>query len=1332
MIKKLVKFGLVLTLVISSLFMYAKPLHAEGEELKNVNFSVEKGRIKAVLEFESTQNIKEISISFNNYYSFSTNRENMEFTETEVCLTENIVFDYIDFDEDGNFVASLYSITVTMNDDTIREYLYNDAILDGKDEILITKEDHPSNKLTADDFKITYYEHPSDDPDYDGNYFIVYKGTEEFVDLEIGVKDSDYENFQLQNNIHNIKIINNPALDETNEIRNRYPVSVSFEFDTYNQGTETFTLDKDYRGEDIQALLLEKPKRPDLIKNLEVNLVDNLVCVSFNVDTIMEIYQFIIDFENDNGPGFGIYYSSEGESLDVDVEFDYENNKIVMKKYLPEEVYEYDEIKFTMNRFYIYDGTQSAEYTKIDKELEGAEFEFVNHAGDILESITAEDIKWEKYYEGNDYIELNRFSDQYYCPFRFKYNNIYFDINGIADNPAYDENISSDELTEVSVVVQRDFKGKLYRFLVEHVPAKINEYPGLLRDISLNQNGNKVELQIDHEKLNDIVFVDAKFVNKNISSYEKEFNYYHYFEEEAKDFTFDLNDYYLNEKSEFYLSELTIRYQVDLPFGMVEDVEEVYSSEITKEMKDCVVKVNYENPYSSIEEKDIKYYFNTVKKYLMIDKDTKKCHFENMEFVAADNNGKKVTLRPRIAIYDSSSENDIFNVSVKVQTIFGDEVKEYQIDNIPAKFETIDKGITQANVRVENNQILVDLGYNLPKKINHYNVYFVSVEDPTFEFGWTGFKANIAPAPVVTIGAPINPYYFPEKASTYKVSKIELMIDDYDIVIDGNNDLLKDLTFTLDPKDSEFYNPSTEKEELFWYFKKANESLKIQKGTGIVDYKNIVIENSIFDNSLIKNVEIMNNPGLDENSNENTVYKVDAVVTYKTRGGFEAQYILKDVPAKVIVPIGEVVGRKTAYEEEALPYLKYYFNDPSTVWSNREAIEFTINMFDGSTKKISVRPSNLESKFEGNGSICYIESTTYYDVGLEYIFKGTVEDTPFLDKYTDFYFANKKVVYLVDENRNIVDTQGNELMKYKDRPKREYVSNNENIELNSKEGSLPSYTEINAVENDSFDDVYDNYVAYDMSLDAKGEEVQPADAVQVGITVPSDMDEEGLKVVYIDENGNPTDEVFDVNVENGVAYFETTHFSTYALVATNKKQEVIVPEIDENSDLENLNITVDGQKLVYGKDYEVSVKETITGNIKLVEVTIHFIGEYANLKDVVTTYEMSVKEETNEPNITVPEITEKTDLDNLVIKDGDKVLVKDKDYTITKIEKDGQVTVTITFIGDYAQIDPIVKEYPVTKGESTDTSDSMNIMFYVVLMVLSLIAMLFVRRKHQI
>lgn len=86
-----------------------------------------------------------------------------------------------------------------------------------------------------------------------------------------------------------------------------------------------------------------------------------------------------------------------------------------------------------------------------------------------------------------------------------------------------------------------------------------------------------------------------------------------------------------------------------------------------------------------------------------------------------------------------------------------------------------------------------------------------------------------------------------------------------------------------------------------------------------------------------------------------------------------------------------------------------------------------------------------------------------------------------------------------------------------------------------------------------FGDEYENYKAFDISIEANGEKVQPNGKVTVKLPLPEGFDAETTKVYYVDENGNK--EEIESTTENGYIIFETDHFSEYVLVDESTKHE---------------------------------------------------------------------------------------------------------------------------------------------------------------------------------
>ena len=81
----------------------------------------------------------------------------------------------------------------------------------------------------------------------------------------------------------------------------------------------------------------------------------------------------------------------------------------------------------------------------------------------------------------------------------------------------------------------------------------------------------------------------------------------------------------------------------------------------------------------------------------------------------------------------------------------------------------------------------------------------------------------------------------------------------------------------------------------------------------------------------------------------------------------------------------------------------------------------------------------------------------------------------------------------------------------------------------------------------------------------------------------------------------------------------------------------------------------------------------------------------------------------NNSQIVVPDMKSDKDVENLVIKDGDKELKKGTDYDVSKKQDGSKVTVTITFKGNYTG--SVTRTYTVDNKKpsgSTDTKKPSN------------------------
>lgn len=102
-------------------------------------------------------------------------------------------------------------------------------------------------------------------------------------------------------------------------------------------------------------------------------------------------------------------------------------------------------------------------------------------------------------------------------------------------------------------------------------------------------------------------------------------------------------------------------------------------------------------------------------------------------------------------------------------------------------------------------------------------------------------------------------------------------------------------------------------------------------------------------------------------------------------------------------------------------------------------------------------------------------------------------------------------------------------------------------------------------------------------------------------------------------------------------------------------------------------------------------------------------NNYTSVENIPVTITVNAKDLSG---IKLSDIDKNTDLDKYQIKDGDTVLVKDTDYTISSVTKNDTVTVTVEFIGNYTgsvQTEYSIKDTAVDNGNSnTDSNKDTN------------------------
>lgn len=84
-----------------------------------------------------------------------------------------------------------------------------------------------------------------------------------------------------------------------------------------------------------------------------------------------------------------------------------------------------------------------------------------------------------------------------------------------------------------------------------------------------------------------------------------------------------------------------------------------------------------------------------------------------------------------------------------------------------------------------------------------------------------------------------------------------------------------------------------------------------------------------------------------------------------------------------------------------------------------------------------------------------------------------------------------------------------------------------------------------------------------------------------------------------------------------------------------------------------------------------------------VKAVVDGTDNYEGAESEVVSFVIEPKSAETDNQIKVPEMSTDTRLDDLVIKDGDKVLVQGTDYDVTQIQDGNKVVVTITFKGNY-------------------------------------------------
>ena len=135
-----------------------------------------------------------------------------------------------------------------------------------------------------------------------------------------------------------------------------------------------------------------------------------------------------------------------------------------------------------------------------------------------------------------------------------------------------------------------------------------------------------------------------------------------------------------------------------------------------------------------------------------------------------------------------------------------------------------------------------------------------------------------------------------------------------------------------------------------------------------------------------------------------------------------------------------------------------------------------------------------------------------------------------------------------------------------------------------------------------------------------------------------------------------------------------------------------------------------GEKIsyTYSSSAEGAFSDTIPGDAgtwyvkAFVEAFEEGLDGFTSLQSEPVSFQIKPKAYTEGGGITISGIKSEADIKNIVIKDGKKELVKDKDYTVTVTEDGAHVDVTITFKGNYTGTAKRIWQKPEEPGKTVD------------------------------
>lgn len=212
---------------------------------------------------------------------------------------------------------------------------------------------------------------------------------------------------------------------------------------------------------------------------------------------------------------------------------------------------------------------------------------------------------------------------------------------------------------------------------------------------------------------------------------------------------------------------------------------------------------------------------------------------------------------------------------------------------------------------------------------------------------------------------------------------------------------------------------------------------------------------------------------------------------------------------------------------------------------------------------------------------------------------------------------------------------------------------------------------------------------------------------------PFDMQspQAGASSLFVTETDSVSDSSLIVGELNnlGKLYRDSGNPEGYGTVTNIKKAEFTVNDVEYDGTAKEPTVKVvyNGEELVLNTDYTLSYSNNI--NVGTAKVIVNGIGDYRSTKEI--TFDIIAKDisKLSISSIDKQEYTGNAIEPSITIKDGNKVLVEDKDYEITYINninvgKEAQIKV----VGKGNYIGTIVKTFEIFQTDDSDADQTVD------------------------